>query len=490
MNGSPRPTDKSRFFRSGWIRRLGLSLVFLFTLFFLIHAVENWRGSRTWAQTLAELEAKGVDLKLVSLLPPPVPDEENIAMHPAFRGFTFTQPGGVRTMRLAGDPVDAADAATVAGWNSFRKWSGQQKGRYSAMVNLLQKKGEPQAGLSAEVAEFQVGLANHQSLLDGIREALQRPSCRWPDIGSRHRISTVLQTSPDESPEHSIMLVGKAWRYVSLGSAMDGDLKAALREASVVGDLHRVIWGQGNLVTYLFASTILDTEVDTIGRALGQAPTHAANFLEAVGKLSKRPGSFAQYREVLIRDQVYGVAAASAMLEPEYLDQLMSRYSLKLSLQQKVWQAILPKGWEKQRLASQFRLMSDRIAAHDSSLPPMERIARESASVAAASQGFAPYRVLGHGDGDFAAGFLAKDIRRALTQIALLAAEVRSRNGRVPENSSDFPASLAESIPPSPMDGAAPIISRDSRGIWTVNYPGMDRLKPRSGEPVIHIPGW
>ena len=120
----------------------------------------------------------------------------------------------------------------------------------------------------------------------------------------------------------------------------------------------------------------------------------------------------------------------------------------------------------------------------------MERIASESASVAAASQGFAPYRVLGHGDGDFAAGFLAKDIRRALTQIALLAAEVRSRNGRVPETISDFPAALAESIPPSPMDGAAPIISRDSRAIWTVNYPGMDRLNPRSGEPVIHIPGW
>ena len=469
MNPSLSPTGKSRFFRSKWIRHLGLALIFLITLFFLIHAVENWRGSRAWAQTLAELEAKGGNLNLVNLLPPPVPDEGNIMMHPAFRGFMFTQPDGVRTMRLVGDPVDASDAAMVAQWDSFRKWSAQQKGRFSAMVNQLQKKGEPQAGLSAEIAEFRVGLAQHVPLLYGIREALQRPFCRWPDIGSRHRISTVLQTSPDESLERSVLLVGNAWRHLSLGAAIDGDLESSLHIANGVGDLHRVILGQGNLLTFLIASTILHTEVDTIQKALGHAPTHSAKFLEVVEKLSRRPGAFAQYREVLIRDQIYGVAAASAMLEPGYLEQLMSRYSLKQSLGQKAWQVVLPKGWEKQRIASQMRLMADRIAAHDISLSPLERIARESASVATAGQGFAPYRVIGNRDGDFAAGFLVRDIRRALMQVALLAADVRSRGGRVPESLSDFPAAQSGNILPSPVDGADPVISRDSKGIWTVS---------------------
>jgi hypothetical protein len=491
MNVSLSPTDKLRFFRFKWIRRLGMALAFLITLFFLIHAVENWRGSRAWSHTLDELAASGAELDLVKLLPPPVPDEDNIAMHPTFRCFMFTQSDGTRTMRLAGDPVDKADAEMVAYWDLFRQWNGQQKSRYSAMVNLLKKKVEPHAGLSAEVAEFRGGLAQHQLLLDGIRQALQRPSCRWPDIGSRHRITTVLQTSQDELPGFSIILVANAWRYLSLGAAMDGDLETALQVAGGVGDLHRVNWGQGNLLTFLIASTILNAEVDTTENALMLSPTHSANFLEVVEKLSQRPGAFSQYREVLIRDQVYGVAAASAMMEPEYLEQLLSRYSLKQSPGQKAWQVILPEGWEKQRFASQMRLCSERIAAHDTSLVPLERIARERASIAAATQGFAPYRALvGNGEGDFAAGFLVRDIRRALTQIALLAAETRSRSGRVPESLSDFPAALAGSIPPSPVDGAAPVISRDSKGIWTVSYPGMDRLNSPSGEAAISIRSW
>ncbi len=491
MNVSLSPTGKLRFFRFKWIRRLGMALIFLITLFFLIHAVENWRGSRAWAHTLDELAASGAELDLAKLLPPPVPDENNIAMHPAFRCFMFTQSDGTRTMRLAGDPVDAADAAMVAHWDSFRQWNGQQKSRYSDMVNLLKKKVEPHAGLSAEVAEFRGGLTQHQLLLDGIRQALQRPSCRWPDIGSRHRISTVLQTSHVQSPDQSIMGVSNAWRYLSLGAAVDGDVERALREASGVGDLHRVIWGQGNLLTFLFASALLDSEVEAMATTLKQTAKHSADYPAAAERLSKRPNSFSHYKEVLTRERVYGVAAASAMLEPDWLKKMNASLTLAGSVGPRMgWQTILPKGWDKQFFVSQLRLLSENIAAHDAALPPLERIARERASVAAARKVFAPYRALGHWDGDFSAGFLVRDIRRALTQIALLAADVRSRSGRVPESLSDFPAAQAGSIPPSPVDGAAPVISRDSKGIWTVSYPGMDRLNSRSGEAAISIPGW
>ena len=48
MNVSLSPTGKLRFFRFKWIRRLGMALIFLITLFFLIHAVERLtaRGGR------------------------------------------------------------------------------------------------------------------------------------------------------------------------------------------------------------------------------------------------------------------------------------------------------------------------------------------------------------------------------------------------------------------------------------------------------------
>lgn len=62
-----------------------LGLATLITLFVLYHAEENWRGKRAWMKYRVAMEAKGAVFDLKTLIPPPVPEEQNFAMTPLLK---------------------------------------------------------------------------------------------------------------------------------------------------------------------------------------------------------------------------------------------------------------------------------------------------------------------------------------------------------------------------------------------------------------------
>jgi hypothetical protein len=55
------------------------------TLIVLFYVEEDWRGARAWAATKAKWEAKGVSFDEQTYIPPPVPDEQNLAAIPLFK---------------------------------------------------------------------------------------------------------------------------------------------------------------------------------------------------------------------------------------------------------------------------------------------------------------------------------------------------------------------------------------------------------------------
>ncbi|MBI5385479.1 MAG: hypothetical protein HZA90_12440 [Verrucomicrobia bacterium] len=79
----------SRFLR--WLfswrtaRRALMALLALVTLVAFGYGVENWRGRRVWHQFKTEHEARGERLDLKAFVPPPVPDEQNLAMTPLLK---------------------------------------------------------------------------------------------------------------------------------------------------------------------------------------------------------------------------------------------------------------------------------------------------------------------------------------------------------------------------------------------------------------------
>ena len=59
-----------------------LSAACLIALIALFYAEEDWRGWHAWNQFKHQWEAKGEHFNLASVVPPPVPDEQNFALTP------------------------------------------------------------------------------------------------------------------------------------------------------------------------------------------------------------------------------------------------------------------------------------------------------------------------------------------------------------------------------------------------------------------------
>jgi len=68
-----------RFFWSWGFLKLVLGL---FALVVLLYIEEDWRGAHAWALTKAKWEAKGETFDYSKFIPPPVPDEQNLAAIP------------------------------------------------------------------------------------------------------------------------------------------------------------------------------------------------------------------------------------------------------------------------------------------------------------------------------------------------------------------------------------------------------------------------
>ena len=79
-----------------FLHRLFFVVLALGTLVVLFYAEENWRGARAWAAAKRDLAAQGESLDLKTLIPPPVPDDQNLAMAPLF----------VRAFEYGPDPVN------------------------------------------------------------------------------------------------------------------------------------------------------------------------------------------------------------------------------------------------------------------------------------------------------------------------------------------------------------------------------------------------
>ena len=71
-----------RFFWSRGFLIFCLAVVALVVLFYV---EEDWRGAHAWAATKAKWEAKGESFDLRKFIPPPIPDDQNLAALPLFK---------------------------------------------------------------------------------------------------------------------------------------------------------------------------------------------------------------------------------------------------------------------------------------------------------------------------------------------------------------------------------------------------------------------
>jgi hypothetical protein len=108
--------------KSGWriVRRILMGVAVFATLIAIIYSEENWRGKRAWENYRRAAEALGERLDVASVVPPPVPDEQNFFFAPIVADAIKWHGSGHT------DGSEAHDVDVVHQMN-FNIWRGDSK---------------------------------------------------------------------------------------------------------------------------------------------------------------------------------------------------------------------------------------------------------------------------------------------------------------------------------------------------------------------------
>ena len=162
---------------------VGIVLGFALLITFLWQN-ENRRGKRLWEETCARLRAAGEPVELADIIPPMIPDEENVAAAPIFaevfaneksaRLTKFSDAFGrspVRTTKSPPVPCPRARPLYPDDMSHLDEWRDFLRDFLSS--------GRPTMSM-APADEILHYLSRWDGETQELRKALQRPKCRWP----------------------------------------------------------------------------------------------------------------------------------------------------------------------------------------------------------------------------------------------------------------------------------------------------------------------
>jgi hypothetical protein len=168
------------------------ALACLITLDALFYAEENWRGWHAWQKFKQEWEAKGERFDFASVVPPPVPDEQNFAMTPivasCYSGMLDRNGHELKSRNT--NVVDRVkmSAAHNDNWptNSTGNWQKSTMSDLSVWQNyyraLAVKTNEfpvpPQP--QSPAADVLLALSRFDSTIAVLRQASKLPASRFP----------------------------------------------------------------------------------------------------------------------------------------------------------------------------------------------------------------------------------------------------------------------------------------------------------------------
>src|ERR1035437_1770421 len=187
------------FIRWQWcwrnFKKFLFGLVCFATLIALFYAEEDWRGWHAWNQFKYEWEAKGEHFDFASVVPPPVPDDQNFALTP----IVFTSYGSILTRDGKHIPYEQQDVHFVErvkmtivhddANNPTNSAGNREKGRFTnlkawqdyyrdsaAKTNEFPVPPQPQS----PAADVLLALSKYDSAIEELRQASQLPYSRFP----------------------------------------------------------------------------------------------------------------------------------------------------------------------------------------------------------------------------------------------------------------------------------------------------------------------
>jgi hypothetical protein len=189
-------------FWTHWRRGL-FALACLATLIGLFYAEEDWRGWHAWNQFKHQWEAKGEHFDLASMVPPPVPDDQNFAMAPIWvesikamlgperaRQWKYADDGRtnfIDRMPMLWRNYDSTGAPTSGGWAKgtiadIKAWQAYYRAPAPTNRNSTIKTNEfpitPQP--QSPAADVLLALSKFDPAIEELRMAGKLPYSRFP----------------------------------------------------------------------------------------------------------------------------------------------------------------------------------------------------------------------------------------------------------------------------------------------------------------------
>jgi hypothetical protein len=175
-------------------RRTFFALACFFTLIALLYAEEDWRGKHDWEKFKREWEAKGEKFDFASVVPPPVPDDQNFALTPiVFKsyGWLLTRDGKM----IPRDKRDTnfVDHLRMSLTSDYSDWPTNGGSWQKATLTDLKPWQNYYRALAAKTNEFPVAtqpqspaadvllaLSKYDSTIEELRQASLLPYSRFP----------------------------------------------------------------------------------------------------------------------------------------------------------------------------------------------------------------------------------------------------------------------------------------------------------------------
>lgn len=327
-------------------------LASLVTLWMLFCAIENWRGKRAWEKYQREREAKGDSFELSSIVPPPVPEDQNFAAIPLFAELF---PKSVTNAVLWNAFKLPTSSSFYGGWHEGHVEDLDAWRTWFTNTDLL------------------AALSKYDPILRQISEASERPYCRFP---VRYE-DTYAALLPHLSPLRNF---ARIYHLRALTKLSAGQTDAALDDVQMCLRLADKIKDEPLLVSFLVKIAMTDLSTQPVWEGLGahRWNDHQLSALQASFENIDQFDSFAK--------ALRGERILEYLMMRELIEKPAERAGLfKLFVENQPAAPLLflaaPAGWIYQN-----QLRFDRFYA-ETMLPTMDfehqRVSPKAASVAA-----------------------------------------------------------------------------------------------------------
>jgi len=336
-------------------KRLLFGSACLATLIALFYAEEDWRGWHAWNKFKHEWEAKGEHFDFASMVPPPVPDDQNFALTP----IAFTSYGFILTRDGKRIPHEQRDTNFVERIKMeiahYAEWPPSDTGDWqkSTMSDLRVWQNYYRA-LAAKTNEFSVpaqpqspaddvllALSKYDSVIEELREASRLPCSRFP------------LNYDSESPA-AIMLphlaalkrCSQALQLRGIAELQNGQLEKALADVKLSLQLTDKIHTEPILISHLVRIAMVNIALQPVWEGIAAHQWSNAQLTELNAELAK-PDFLADYKLTMRGEMVdQGGIIDYLRRHPEQLPNISFDGSVvKMSFMERIRWHLIPGGW-------------------------------------------------------------------------------------------------------------------------------------------------